>query len=120
MNAIIKVGLFRSGTVLDKNAKASIFCSVIAGSYPRSRMVMAGSVAEMHNLEPDKTYLVSITQTPGKAEYTTHDNLKGESLNWAITVVTEFKNPVELLQSAELIGESNVINDVKIAELEAA
>ena len=116
MNAIIKVSDYQGNATPDKQGKMPVFCSPVAGAFPRSMMVLAGSSAEMYGFEVNKTYAVSVNDTNRRREYQTHDGRNGISKVWAVTNLGEISSPIEIIQATSLIGDVNVVDDVLIGD----
>ena len=116
MNVLVKVTEYKGSATPDKWGKMPVFVQPIAGNYPRSLIVMSGSSAEMHEIEPEHTYLVSVNDTSRRREYTTHDGKRGVSKEWTFTKLGEVNNVVELQQLTDMVGDSNIVNDVLIGD----
>ena len=116
MNAIVKISEYQGTSTPDKQGKMPVFCSVIAGSFPRSMIVMAGTSAEMYDLEVGKTYAVAINDTNRRVEYTTHDGRNGVSKVWALTNTGTIDSTIEILQASALVGEAHIMDDVLIGD----
>jgi len=116
MNAVVKISEYQGSTVPDKQGKMPVFCSPIAGAYPRSMIVMAGTSAEMYGFEVGKTYAISVNDTNRRHEYQTHDGRNGISKVWSVTNLGEISSPIEIIQATSLIGDVNIVDDVLIGD----